>query len=145
MGACRNLIIRVFALFLARFSFQRSFFSKSRLWTQPLVNHFVTNLDRLAGQLIQFFFAIQNFIFCFDPDFLCIPPWDQSCGRQLYDDEGISCIGTSALLSLLHPPSLHCDCYRPATLTEESVQKKKKAEKVHFYLRHNKLKKANLD
>jgi hypothetical protein len=28
---------------------------------------------------------------------------------------------------------------------EESVQKKKKAEKVYFYLRHNKLKKANLD
>jgi hypothetical protein len=29
--------------------------------------------------------------------------------------------------------------YRPSTLTEESVQKKKKAEKVYFYLRHNKL------
>jgi hypothetical protein len=42
------------------------------------------------------------------------------------------------LLPLLH------DCYRPSTLTEESVQKKKKAEKVYFYLWHNKLKKANL-
>jgi hypothetical protein len=30
--------------------------------------------------------------------------------------------------------------YHPSTLTEESVQKKKKAEKVYFYLRHNKLK-----
>jgi hypothetical protein len=30
--------------------------------------------------------------------------------------------------------------YRPSTLTEESVQKKKKAEKVCFYSRHNKLK-----
>jgi hypothetical protein len=30
--------------------------------------------------------------------------------------------------------------YRPSTLTEESVQKKKKAEKFYFYLRHNKLK-----
>jgi hypothetical protein len=27
--------------------------------------------------------------------------------------------------------------YRPSTLTVESVQKKKKAEKVYFYLRHN--------
>jgi hypothetical protein len=39
----------------------------------------------------------------------------------------------------------HCHCfvivtYRPSTLTEESVQKKKKAEKVYFYLRHKKLK-----
>jgi hypothetical protein len=33
----------------------------------------------------------------------------------------------------------------PATFTEESIQKKKKAEKVYFYLWHNKLKKANLD
>jgi hypothetical protein len=49
-------------------------------------------------------------------------------------------------------PSSHCHnrrhlCHRfvivtycPSTLTEESVQKKKKAEKVYFYLRHNKLK-----
>jgi hypothetical protein len=72
----------------------------------------------------------------------------QSCGRQLYDDKGVSRIGTSTLLSLLHLPSLlpsHCGCYRMATLTKESVQKKKKAEKVYFYLWHNKLKKANLD
>jgi hypothetical protein len=34
---------------------------------------------------------------------------------------------------------------RPTTLTEESVQKKKKAEKVDFYLRHNKSKKKNLN
>jgi hypothetical protein len=56
--------------------------------------------------------------------------------------------GTSTLLSLLQPPSSLpslCDCYRPSTLMEESVKKKKKAEKVYFYLRHKKLKKANLD
>jgi hypothetical protein len=35
----------VFILFLARFLFQSSFFSKSRLWTWPLFSHFVTNLD----------------------------------------------------------------------------------------------------
>jgi hypothetical protein len=58
------------------------------------------------------------------------------------------CISTSALLSLLQPPSSLpslCDCHRPSTLTEESDQKKKKAEKVYFYFWHNKLKKANLD
>jgi hypothetical protein len=58
------------------------------------------------------------------------------------------CIGTSALLSLSQlPSSLPAlrDCYRPSTLAEESDQKKKKAEKVYFYLRHNKLNKANLD
>jgi hypothetical protein len=57
-------------------------------------------------------------------------------------------ISTSALLSLSQPPSslpLLRDCYCPSTLTEESNQKKKKAEKVYFYLRHNKLKKENLD
>jgi hypothetical protein len=56
-------------------------------------------------------------------------------------------IGTSAFLSLLQPPSLlpllH-DCYHPSTLNGESAQKKKKAEKVYFYLWHNKLKKANI-
>jgi hypothetical protein len=57
-------------------------------------------------------------------------------------------IGASALLSLSHPPSLLPslrDCYHLSTLTEESDQKKKKAEKVYFYLLHNKLKKTNLD
>jgi hypothetical protein len=39
------------------------------------------------------------------------------------------------------PPLIVADCNRLATLTEESVQKKKKAEKVYFYLRQNKLKK----
>jgi hypothetical protein len=39
----------------------------------------------------------------------------------------------------------HCHCfvivtYRPTTLTEESIQKNKKAEKVYTYLWHNKLK-----
>ncbi len=67
MGACRNSIFCVFVLFLARFLFKSSFFSKSRLCTRPLFSHFVTNLDRLAGQPI-----------------LWIPPWGQSCGRQLY-------------------------------------------------------------
>jgi hypothetical protein len=65
LGACRNSICCVFFLFLARFSFQSSFFSKSRLCTRPLFSHFVTNLDRLAGQLIQIFlqsrFRIQIF------------------------------------------------------------------------------------
>ncbi len=41
--------------FLARFSFQSSFFSESRLCTRLLFSHFVTNLDRLAGQPICFF------------------------------------------------------------------------------------------
>jgi hypothetical protein len=44
-------------------------------------------------------------------------------------------IGNSALLSLLQLPSslpLLRDCYRPSILTEESDQKKKKAEKVFF-------------
>jgi hypothetical protein len=84
----------------------------------------------------------------FVPDFLCIPLLGQSYGRQMYDDKGISWIGTSTFLSLLHPLSLlksHRDFYRPPTLTEESVQKKKKVEKVYFYLRHNKLKITNLN
>ncbi len=65
MGACRNSICCVFFLYLARFLFQSSFFSKSRLCTRPLFSHFVTNLDRLAGQAIQIFlgskFRIQIF------------------------------------------------------------------------------------
>ncbi len=44
-----------FFLFLARFLFQSPFFSESRLYTRPLFSHFVTNLDRLAGQPIQIF------------------------------------------------------------------------------------------
>jgi hypothetical protein len=56
-----------FFLFLARFLFQISFFSKSRLCTHPLFSHFVTNLDRLAGQPIQIFlqsrFRIQIFMY----------------------------------------------------------------------------------
>ncbi len=65
LSACRNLICCVFFLFLARFLFQGSFFSESRLCTRPLFSHFVTNLDRLAGQPIQIFlrprFRIQIF------------------------------------------------------------------------------------
>jgi hypothetical protein len=56
--------------------------------------------------------------------------------------------GTSTLLSLPQLPSslpLLCDCYRPSTLTEESSQKKEKAEKVYFYLRQQLLRKTNLD
>ncbi len=45
--------------------FQSSFFSESRLCTRRLFSHFVTNLDRLAGQPIQIFlqsrFRIQIF------------------------------------------------------------------------------------
>ncbi len=44
-----------FFLLLARFLFQSSFFSESRLCTWPFFSHFVTNLDRLAGQPIQIF------------------------------------------------------------------------------------------
>jgi hypothetical protein len=64
-GACRNSIFRVFVLFLARFSFQNSFFSKSRLCTRPLSSHFVTNLDRLAGKPIQIIFVVQIFFVLF--------------------------------------------------------------------------------
>ena len=32
--------------------------------------------------------GLKIFIY-FIPDFLCIPLWGQSCGRQLYDDEGV--------------------------------------------------------
>jgi hypothetical protein len=58
------------------------------------------------------------------------------------------CIGTSTLLSFLQPLSslqLLRDCYRPSTLTEESSQKKEKAEKVYFYLQQQLLRKTNLD
>jgi hypothetical protein len=61
LGACRNLIFGVFVLYLARFLFQSSFYSKSRMCTRPLFSHFVTKLDRLAGQPIQILFAIQIF------------------------------------------------------------------------------------
>ncbi len=44
--------------FLAGVMFENSFFSKSRLCTQPLFSCFVTNLDRLTGQ-----------------QSLSIPPW----------------------------------------------------------------------
>ncbi len=57
MSACKWVpaVIQfvVFFFFLARFLFQSSFFSKSRFCTRPLLSHFVTNLDRLAGQPIQ--------------------------------------------------------------------------------------------
>jgi hypothetical protein len=44
---------------------QGSFFSKSRSFTRPLFCFFVPDLDRLAGQLIKIFFAIQIFVlFC---------------------------------------------------------------------------------
>jgi hypothetical protein len=39
VGACHDSIFCVFLLFLARFSFQSSFFSKSRLCTRPLFSH----------------------------------------------------------------------------------------------------------
>ncbi len=60
-------IFHKFMLFLAGLSFKSSFFSKSRLCTLPLFSHFITNLDRLAGQPI-----------------LWIPSWGHSCGRRLY-------------------------------------------------------------
>jgi hypothetical protein len=59
LGACHNLIFCVFVLFLARFLFQSSFFSKSRLCRWPLFSHFVTNLDWLAGRLIQILFTVK--------------------------------------------------------------------------------------
>jgi hypothetical protein len=56
-------------------------------------------------------------------------------------------IVASAPAPFSHCCSRHHHCHRFVIVTamEESVQKKKKAEKVYFYLRHNKLKKANLD
>jgi hypothetical protein len=65
MGACRNSFFSVFLLFLAKFMLQSSFFSESKSFTRPLFWFFVPDLDRLAGQLIQIFFAIQIFVlFC---------------------------------------------------------------------------------
>ncbi len=55
----------VFLLFLAKFTLQSSFFSESRTFTRPLFCFFVPDLDWLAGQPIQIFFAIQIFVlFC---------------------------------------------------------------------------------
>ncbi len=140
LGSCRNLIFHVFMLFLARFSFLSSFFSKSRLCTRPLFSHFVTNLDWLAGQPIQIFFGGPDFCVLFQIFylFLCwVNPVGDNCMMMK------ASVASAPAMSLL---PLHHDCYRPATLAEESAQKrKKKAEKVNFYLRHNKLKKANLD
>ncbi len=66
LGACRNLFLGVFLLFLAKFMLQSSFFSESRLFTRWLFCFFVPDLDWLAGQPIQIFFAIQIFVlFCF--------------------------------------------------------------------------------
>ncbi len=65
LGAYRNSFFGVFLLFLAKFTLQSSFFSKSRSFTKPLFGYFVPDLDRLAGQPIQIFFAIQIFVlFC---------------------------------------------------------------------------------
>ncbi len=65
MGACRNSFFGVFLLFLAKFTLQSFFFSKSRLFTRPFFCFFVPDLNRLAGQPIQIFFAIQIFVlFC---------------------------------------------------------------------------------
>jgi hypothetical protein len=65
MGACRNSFFGVFSLFLAKFTLQSSFFSESRSFTRPLFCFFVLDLDRLAGQPIQIFFAIKIFVlFC---------------------------------------------------------------------------------
>ncbi len=58
LGACRKFFC-VFVPFLAVFLFQGSFFSKSRSFTWRTFSHFETNLDRLASQPIQLFFAIQ--------------------------------------------------------------------------------------
>jgi hypothetical protein len=64
LGACRNLIFCVVFLFLARFSFQSSFFSESRFATRPLFCLFIKK-DWLAGQPNCFFFVIQIFVlFC---------------------------------------------------------------------------------
>ncbi len=65
--------------FLAGFLFKSSFFSKFRLCTRPLLSHFETNLDQLAGQPI-----------------LWIPPWSQSCARQLY---GYTTLQSQSLLN----------------------------------------------
>ncbi len=71
LGACRNLFFGVFLLFLAKFTLQSSFFSKSRSFTREAsFCFFVPDLDRLAGQPIQIFFAIQIFVLFFSRFFM---------------------------------------------------------------------------
>jgi hypothetical protein len=99
--------------FFSKIFAQSSLFIESRLCTRPLFSHFVTNLDWLAGQPIQIFFAVQT-SFCFGQDFLCIPPWGQSCGRQLHDDKGV--IAVRWLAQWQHPgdddvPHRDCLCW----------------------------------
>jgi hypothetical protein len=64
VGACRNSIFLFFLPFLAKKSFQSSIFSEP-VFSGPTFSHFVTNLDRLAGQPFQIFLACQ----ILDPDF----------------------------------------------------------------------------
>ncbi len=73
VGACRNLFFGVFLLFLAKFTLQSSFFSKSRLFTRPL---FCFLFQIWIGWLANWsrFFLQSRFLLCFVPDFLCIPP-----------------------------------------------------------------------
>jgi hypothetical protein len=52
LGACCNSILGVLGIFLAKFLFQSSKFSKEIFFTWPLFSHFVINLDWLAGQPI---------------------------------------------------------------------------------------------
>jgi hypothetical protein len=56
-----------------------------------------------------------HLFFSFAPDFLCIPPWGQSCGRQLYDDKGViaaqpSVAASWASAGLMTAIVLHCLC-----------------------------------
>jgi hypothetical protein len=52
---------------------QSSKFSDARFFSGPTFSHFVTNLDRLAGQPFQIFLACQILDPDFLPDFPCIP------------------------------------------------------------------------
>ncbi len=102
MDACRNSIFCVSVLFLARFSFQSSFFSESRLCTQPLFSHFVTNLERLADQPIQIFFAVQIF-FLFQIFYVFL---------HRVNPVGDNCMMTKASVALAPVPSSHCCTHR---------------------------------
>jgi hypothetical protein len=61
IGCLPYLIFLCVCAFFSKIFVPEFFFSKSRLCTQPLFSHFVSNLDWLAGQPIQIFFRVQDF------------------------------------------------------------------------------------
>ena len=65
-----------------------------------------------------------NLFFYFIPEFLCILPWGQSCGRQLYDDKGVIAARPSVaaswasvgLMTAIVLRCLCCPCHRLVSL-----------------------------